>query len=160
MWFVMVLAGCQSVQVQSYSTPQFKPAAIDSYAWLPNGSVALGVVAENIVVLKESLRQSIDANLTQRGWQQLDPESADVLVRYVVGAEGRTKVLKTGVGQFGGNEVELPMKVRRTRSGKVAIDLIDGRTGLIVWRGVAGVTREGVPTHDELATSVDRKSVV
>jgi Domain of unknown function (DUF4136) len=156
LWSVMFLVGCQSAQVKSYSTPQFNPSSINSYAWLPNGSVALGVVAQNIGVLKATLQQSIDANLTQRGWQQVDPGSADVLVRYVVGAEGKTKVTKTGVGQYGGREVELPTEVRRTRSGKVAIDLIDAKTGLVVWRGVLGLTREGVPTHDELASSVSR----
>jgi uncharacterized protein DUF4136 len=155
-WFAIVSTGCQSAQVQSYSDPRFDPLAINSYAWLPNGSVALGVVPQNKAVLEQTLWQSIDENLAKRGWQQLDPGAADVLVRYVVGAEGRTKVTKTGVGQFAGRDVELPMEVRRMRSGKLAIDLIDAETGLVVWRGVTGVTRQGVPTYDEIRTSVAR----
>jgi hypothetical protein len=153
-WFAIVLTGCQSAQVQSYSDPRFDPTGIDSYAWLPNGSVALGVVPQNKAVLEQTLWQSIDENLAERGWQQLEPGAADVLVRYVVGAEGKTKVTKTGVGEVGGREVELPMEVRQMRSGKLAIDLIDAETGLVVWRGVTGLTRQGIPTYDEIRTSV------
>lgn len=155
-WFAIVSTGCQSAQVQSYSDPQFDPTGIESYAWLPNGSVALGVIPQNRAVLEQTLWQTIDDNLALRGWQQLDPGAADVLVRYVVGAEGKIKITKTGVGQFAGRKVEVPMEVREMRSGKLAIDLIDAETGLIVWRGVTGVTREGVPTYDEVAMSAAR----
>lgn len=153
---VMMAAGCQQAKVDSYSDPQFDPAAIDSYAWLPKGSIALGVVPQNLAVIEDTLRTSIDASLQQRGWSQQDPSAADVLVRFVVGAESTYEVEKTGISSVAGEQVEVPVEMKKMRSGRIAIDLIDARTQRIVWRGVTGATREGVPSQEQVAATIRR----
>ncbi len=153
---ILTATGCQQARVDSYSDPQFDPATIDSYAWLPNGSIALGVVPQNLAVIEDTLKASIDESLQNRGWSKQDPNAADVLVRFVVGAESKYEVKKTGISSVAGEQVEVPVEVKKMRSGRIAIDLIDSGTKRIVWRGVTGATREGVPSQDQIAATLRR----
>lgn len=152
----LMLIGCQRAEVDSFSDPAFDMHNVDSYAWLSNGSAVYGVVPQNQAVLKQTLKSSIDENLQARGWRPVSTEISDVLVRFVVGAESQYEVERTGVSNVAGQEVEVPIEVRKMRSGKLAIDLIDTGSGRIIWRGVTGVTREGVPDQDEVAKSIRR----
>jgi Domain of unknown function (DUF4136) len=151
-----MLIGCQQAKVKSYSDPGYDMHSVDSYAWLPNGSAVYGVVPQNQALLKQTLKLSIDENLQARGWRPVSAEISDVLVRFVVGAESQFEVERTGVSHVAGQESEVPVEVRKIRSGKFAIDLIDTGTGRIVWRGVTDATREGVPDKDELAKYLRR----
>ena len=153
---ILMATGCQQGHVDSYSDPQFDPATVNSYAWLPNGSLALGVVPQNQAVIEHTLQATIDQSLQARGWRLQDPNSADVLVRFVVGAESTYEVKKTGITNVAGEQVEVPVEMKKLRSGRIAIDLIDTPTRRIVWRGVTGGSQEGVPSQEQAADKVRR----
>lgn len=155
-FLLLSVSGCQQFAVESYSDPQFEPAKIETYAWLPNGSMALGVAPERLAVIQDTLESSINDGLQRKGWQLRDPQSADIWVRYVAGAESQYEVKSTGTSRVAGQEVEVPVEVKKMRSGRLAIDLIDSETGRIVWRGVSGATREGVGSQTPTADMVRR----
>ncbi len=151
----LATAGCKSIDVATYSEPYFNPKQVNTYAWMPNGSAAFGVRPNRLTFIETTIKNAVDKNLTGRGWQPVEPAKADVLIRFVIGAESSVEVERTGTTNYGGQPVEVPIEVKKLRSGKLAIDIIDNQQQLIVWRGVAGKTIQGDPDQNKVKTSLE-----
>jgi len=146
--------GCSSPQTRTWAEPSFDFADVRTYGWAAGASGTSGVLAGNRAALEQAARESINRELGARGWVMVDPVSADVQVRYLIGARDEAEVLETGVGMVAGERVEVPVHVKHVRAGELAIDLIDPAGTIIVWRGAARVTRERPMTPDEARAAV------
>ncbi len=151
----LATAGCRSIDVATYSEPYFNPKQVKTYAWMPNGSAAFGVQSNRLTFVETTIKNAVDTNLTGRGWQPVEPAKADVLLRFVMGAENSYEVKRSGTSNIAGQTVEVPLEYKKLRSGRLAIDIIDNQQQLIVWRGVAGKTVEGDPDQNKVKTSLE-----
>jgi len=146
---LLCLAGCQSVDVTSFEDPRFVDTPVQTYSWEPEGNLTQGVVRDNRVPLQQALRKALTQQLHDRGWTLVDPESADVWVRFMVGAKNQSEVVSPA-------SRNIPGQYRLVRTGAVAVDLIDPGSGIIRWRGVAQGTRKNVPKSSELQAIASR----
>lgn len=119
-----------------------------TYAWASQVSDRLepGLYFLNDLALKERIRNAVGYELDGRGYNYA-PKSADLLVNFRVFDQPTTIKGFTGYGTtyFGSTEVREPEDVTtfNVKPGSLIINLVDTKTGQVVWRGLAsGLTNK------------------
>lgn len=154
---LLVLTGCNTVEVRTFADPRFEIPQPAKYTWEIGGSRLQGVLPGNRAALQAGIQQAITRELYTHGWMLVDAASADVVVRYAVGAHNEQVVTQTVVGEssFGGTS-SVATQQHRVRAGEMAIDFVHPEAGVVMWRGVAEGTLENVPDPAEAAKIADR----
>jgi hypothetical protein len=168
------LVACASLEV---NTDFDKQADFDRYrrfAWIeppllepiaeeePVGDV----LAENSL-LDKRVRAAVDAGLGARGLERVDPERADLLVRYRVAIDEYLQQTGSTVGAGASYRhrytsvspafYDAYWTTRRIREGTLIVDLIDAESQQIVWRGwTVGRNPEGYFSEEQVSESVSR----
>ncbi|MEX2961706.1 DUF4136 domain-containing protein [Microbulbifer sp. TYP-18] len=79
-----LLAGCDTVQTQRIE-PRSAPEAFSTYAWGRSGLATVPEASAQLVELDETLRASVSALMSARGYQLIeDPTRADMVMDYQV----------------------------------------------------------------------------
>jgi hypothetical protein len=106
------------------------------------------------------IRAAVSTELSLKGWRELeDPDEADLIVSYGLGAEERTEIYSTpssgawhgrgyGYGAwYGGSNV----RSRQVTEGTLTLEFFERRTKQAAWVGWASkrIPRKGVENRDE-----------
>ncbi len=148
------LTGCESpggkVSVLAGSTP----LAGSTYAWAPVQSGGGDPRIDNDI-MRERIRTAIDTNLAAKGYMQVDPSKAKLLVSYHVGLQNKTDYSATSmgggpgmacgvrgcIGGYGWGMYGAPMDVDirsiNYTEGAVMLDLADAASGKLAWRATS-----------------------
>jgi len=136
----ITLAGCAAT-VRSYVDRRADFTQYRTYAWGPADTFTTGDPRlDNNAFFRDRLQQAADARLTARGFEQTDMESADLLLHYHVNVTQRIDVNELD-RQYGYCE---DCRASVYDAGTLTLDLIDVRTGRLVWRGWAERSIEGI----------------
>lgn len=171
---VGLLCACAGLEVNTDFDARADFSRYRRFAWLepPVRESASEELPANDVLAQNSLldkrvRASVDEGLAARGLERVEPEQADLLVRYRVAIDEYLQQTGSFVGT--GASYRHPSTVvspsfydaywttRRIRDGTLIIDLIDAQTQQIIWRGwTVGRNPDGYFSEEQVRESVSR----
>ncbi|MFL5279067.1 MAG: DUF4136 domain-containing protein [Myxococcales bacterium] len=142
--FGIALAACSSVKVQTEYDKAANYKGYKTYAWLPRPPGPEQAEAARDPRIREAVIRGIDGGLASKGLVRTDPDkNPDLLVAVHGWAVNRIDVQTYGYGYgavpygFYPTLATTTVDVHQYRDGTLLIDLIDGPTKQLVWRGTA-----------------------
>ncbi len=147
----VLLGGCASMAIQADQDPAVSLDSYGTYAW-SSLQRAPGDVRVT-PALRGQIRDDIDRHLADKGYVRVNTE-ADFSVIYQVTIEGET-IVQTLDYYTGSNWKENYLagpSQRRYEEGTLIIDILDGESGRLIWRGTATAeVRQRVSIEDRSA---------
>lgn len=165
------LSACSSYNYYAVSNKKLTPA-YKSFAWLPEGKSKASKVYDNDVAT-DRIVEATSSALEQRGFT-LDQKNPDLLIKYTASVNTSTKEYNEPVyynpaprvvprvGYLRGRAyyyydyvnpypvyVGSELRRKKVKEGSLMIDLIDRKTGKVIWRGWA----EGEVNNPEQAVN-------
>lgn len=148
------LAGCATAKVTTEFNPKADFRAYKSYAWVTSAPGPEQAPAIRNPAVLALVHQAIDRELANRGMQRVETGQPDLLVAVHGMAKDRIEVQTYGYayaaspyGYYGGpmmgpypGPVAMGGTVQQYRDGTLILDLVDGKTRELVWRGTASDT--------------------
>ena len=152
----LAMAGCESpggkVSVLSGQTP----IAGSTYAWAPDAQPGAGDPRVDNDIIRERITTAVDTNLAAKGYRQVSPAQAKVLVAYHIGLQNKTDYSATSMGAPGGGvacgrrgcvggygwgmygaPVDVDVRAINYTEGALMLDLIDSASGKLAWRATS-----------------------
>jgi len=127
-------AGCASLNIGSYLAGGVDLHQYRTYAWAPSSSRATGDPRlDRNRFVEERIREQIETGLNRHGFQPADSVSPDLVVRYqlIVSQALDAGELRNAYGFCD----EFERRPCVYDAGTLLIDLVDGRTDALLWRG-------------------------
>jgi hypothetical protein len=141
----VVLSGCAAT-VRSYVDRTAQFAEYRTYAWAPPDRFTTGDPRlDNNTFFRDRLQTAADTQFAARGFEQAEMEGADLLLHYHVNVTQRIDVNEADQ-KYGYCD---DCRAEVYDAGTLTLDLIDARTGRLVWRGWADRSIEGVLDQQE-----------
>ena len=141
---LLVSTACASLAVRSYQVRGFEPRKYHTYAWAtvdmqPTGDARL----DNNRFFDERVRRAVDAELARSGFEpQTRADRADLLVHYHASMTEQIDVSHVDGDYSVAHREETSVTV--FEAGTLLVDLVDAQTNVLVWRGWAEGSFEGV----------------
>ena len=156
---VLALAGCASLQVQTDYDDLASLTQLRTYNWInssvydaPNGDGDNEYVtsdpAVNSPLVDQRIRRAIDAELTRRGYVKVTSGTPDFRVAYSVATEKSTDYY--GSTYYGGYSPYYGSYARNYLEGVLVVDVVDGHTNQVIWRGWASDLLDDDPSPKEV----------
>jgi hypothetical protein len=138
---LLALCAACATPVRTDYDPSFDFSGYRTWAWLPQERERTGNPRLDSALLRERILRAVEAELTARGYQKVDPERADFLVGYHVTLE--QKLDSYTIDRFygyspywGGGVVYAPETVVEAyEEGTLILDVVDPHAQKLVWRG-------------------------
>ena len=148
------LVGCESPGGKVSVLTGQTPLTGATYAWAP-AQAGSGDPRVDNDIMRERIRTAIDTNLAAKGYSQVDPAKAKLLVSYHVGLRSGTDYSATSmggprgvacgvrgcIGGYGWGMYGAPMDVDirsvNYTEGAVMLDLVDAASGKLAWRATS-----------------------
>ncbi len=144
---VLLLASCSRqannvVTIDAERKPDTDFSKYKTFTWASQVDSKLdpGFYFLNDLELKERIRMAVSNELEGRGYK-MDRQSPDLMVNFRV-FDKPTKIETNsdyGDGYYGNGEVNSAdgMKVIDVKAGSIILNLVDKKSGQVVWRGLA-----------------------
>ncbi|MGB0895050.1 MAG: DUF4136 domain-containing protein [Parashewanella sp.] len=140
---LLSLTACSSIKGNWDYDPQTNFAQFKTYAWIVKAKDAEGYHRDGL--MEQRIHQAVDSQLAAKGIALVDNKSADLLVNYFTKVDNKIDV-DTFNSSFGyrpyygpnwwwGGSTQTQTQVREYQVGTLFIDLVDNKTGKLVWRG-------------------------
>ena len=143
----VLLGGCAAnMAIQSEGDPAVSFDSYGTYAWSATERAPRDVRVTQ--ALRDQIREDIDRHLGDKGYVRVTT-GADFSVTYQVTIEGET-ITQTLDYYTGSNwkQTLAGPTTRRYEEGMLIIDIVDGESDRLVWRGTATAeVREGTSTE-------------
>jgi hypothetical protein len=147
----VIAAGCAPIHLNSYAAPGIA-FHFRTYAWAAEDSVPTGDPRlDNNRFFSERVRDSVDRELAERGFEKTGAGTPDLLLHY-----------HASITQ----EIEIAAKTDRFEhclncgtsvydAGTLIIDLVDTHTSRLVWRGWAEKIHPVIDNQDWMEETID-----
>jgi len=159
----VLISGCSSVMVKRDYDPSVDFSAWTTYAWQHEQQPKTGRARVDNDLLDRRIRAAVDAELAAKGFSTVDKADAHFTVAYFVEYKqrlsGNTWVF--GVGSWfhdGYGSVGYNTAITEYDEAWLTIDLLDGRTSKMLWRGV-GVRSTYEDSDPATVTEIVNKAV-
>lgn len=149
------LAACESPGGKVSVLTGQTPLTGSTYAWSPVQPGSGDPRVDNDI-MRERIRTAIDTNLAAKGYSQVDPSKAKLLVAYHVGLRAGTDYSATSMGPPGGGMAcgvrgciggygwgmygaprDVDIRSISYTEGAVMLDLVDAASGKLAWRATS-----------------------
>ncbi len=164
---VVLLAGCASLQVRTDYDTDASFAQLRTYSWITSPGPGEGDPVVNSPLLERHIEGTADSILTSMGYKRIDGGTPDFRVTARVDADRKTAVRSYGYSSGYGYGPYYPRGFGRSRfglgryygytgfglgryglyggepyvdeylEGTLVLDIVDGRSGHLLWRGWA-----------------------
>ena len=149
-------AGCASVQLNSYAARNADFAAYRTYTWAASDRLITGDPRlDNNPFFRHTLQSSVERRLNTKGLEKRETGTADLNVHFHASVSQQLDVgaYDREFGPCDAAECE-PFVFDE---GTIVIDLVDARTGNLVWRGWTKERIDGViDNQDRLEERVEK----
>jgi hypothetical protein len=136
----IALAGC-AVAVRSYVDRRADFSQYRTYAWGAADTFTTGDPRlDNNTFFRDRLQKAADARFAARGFEQTELESADLVLHYHMNVTQRIDVNQMDQ-QYGYCD---DCRAEVYDAGTLTLDLVETRTGRLVWRGWSERSLSGV----------------
>ena len=152
----LALSGCESPGGKVSVLQGQTPIAGSTYAWAPDAQPGSGDARVDNDIIRERIRTAIDTNLAAKGYRQVPPGQARVLVAYHIGLQNRTDYSASSMGAPGGGvacgrrgciggygwgmygaPMDVGLRSINYVEGALMLDLIDTASGKLAWRATS-----------------------
>jgi len=143
----LLLAGCASVRVSTDYDRTFDFTAYRTFSWDPASAKDRSGPDAPPTLVQRRIRGAADDELLAKGYVRTNPAAADFLLAYHGGVRHKVDVTRTRYGRHGRWTA---VRVDPYQEGTLVLDIIDGPTHELVWRGVgiAVVGKSRTPDAD------------
>lgn len=139
-WVLLILSGCSGPDIRSESSPGVRLANYKTYDWVSEKQLEQpnDFSKKRDDVLDSQIKSQVDAYLSKQGLVR-DPYNPQLKVSYTVRSTRESEVEpgyypEPFYSYWGEEPVE---RIVEKNKGSVDLDLVDGKNGKLVWRGVA-----------------------
>ncbi len=158
-----ILAGCSSIEVKTDYDPDVDFSKYKTYAWVGENGVMEGSELGDYPLVAKRVKESIDRDLKQRGFQLVDDvEKADFAIVIHAGKQEKMQVTNYGGyygyyqydpwwGPYGGYT-----DVSYYTEGTLVIDFVDVKTKELAWRGLGTKIVRNYSSPEEAQKGVDK----
>jgi len=157
---LLALVACASARVSQDYDSATDFAVYRSYDWFPGERPASGNVHLDSPLVDQRVRNAVDRTLAARGYAKLEDEPADFQVNFYFSVE--TKLTSSGMdyrvgtyGRHGGVSVGGGDRLREVDEATLVIDILDARSGDLVWRGTRSRRLKIGDTPEETTRIID-----
>ena len=152
----LMLAGCESPGGQVSVLSGQAPLAGSTYAWAPDAQPGSGDPRVDNDIIRERIKIAVDTNLAAKGYSQVAPGQAKLLVAYHIGLQNKTDYSATSMGAPGGGmacgrrgciggygwgmygaPMDVDVRSINYTEGAVMLDLVDAASGKLAWRATS-----------------------
>ena len=153
-----VLAGCATMRVGSHVERGLDFSQYRTFDWGPRDKLPVGDPRlEKDPVFRDQVEGAIEKQIAARGFERsAASETPDVRIHYHASIDTRFDVREEN---YSGNctvDDVCPGRVIEYEAGTLVVDIIDERTGRLIWRGWAQDSVEGVlGNRDRLRRKID-----
>ena len=139
-WILLILSGCSGPDIRSESSPGISLANYKSFDWVSEKHLEQpdDFSKKRDDVLDAQIKNQVDAYLTRQGLVR-DKENPQLKVAYTVRSTRESEVEpgyypEPFYSYWGEEPVE---RIVEKNKGSVDLDLMDAKSGRLLWRGVA-----------------------
>jgi Domain of unknown function (DUF4136) len=130
----LISCGCALRDVHSFAERGFDPARYHTYRWAPADDRATGDPRlDDNPFFQRSVQTAVESELAKRGFEKTTSETADLVIDYY--AHVTQRVERAGADLVYRSCTDCPPYVYD--AGSLMIDLVEGRTRALLWRGWA-----------------------
>ena len=150
------LASCAPVRVNSYAAPTFDLRSYRTYAW---DGAELGQTGDprldNNGLFRERVQRAADAQMAFRGYEKVSGGTPDLMLH--IHASVRQRIDSAELDPVSGACTREECRSYVYDEGTILIDIVDGRTRALIWRGWAERSLDGiVDDQDWMNQTIDR----
>jgi hypothetical protein len=134
---VLALVGCSSTRVRSDFDERSSFTSLRTYTWIDQPVRTARNPALNNPLLTEHVQNAVDGQLASQGFRRLDSGAPDFKIAYHVVADEKTEV--TVQDSYYGRRYGhgLDYYTQEYVKGTLILDIYDGTTNKLIWRGWA-----------------------
>jgi len=143
-------SGCAPIHVHAYAE-RGTALTYRTYAWAPDDAVATGDPRlDNNRFFSDQVRASVDRELAARGLEKIMSAPSDLLVHFHATITQEMEIASS-------NRFEHCYNCRDMiyDAGTLVIDLVDGRTSRLVWRGWVEKLNPVIDNQDWMEETID-----
>ena len=161
--FALVLTGslgaCSGMKITTDYNPETAPnfSAYQTYAWLPQPIRRDPRVYNSIT--EDQVRRAVDNSLSASGFRKSTSGTPDFLVAWQAAIEDKVDVTMVngyyGYGYRGWGAWGAEPTVQAYDEGTLIVDVVDGESRELVWRGVAQAKVSQDPSPDQRGRKIN-----
>ena len=144
---------CSQIAVTSDYDPATNFATYKTYDWIPTPQRPGGDPRLETPFLATRIREAVNAQMEARGYRKRESEPPDLLIAYHVAIQGKLDISTVpasyGYGYRGARAGVATTTVRPYEEGTLVLDMIDGPTRQLIWRGAAQAEVKESATPEE-----------
>ena len=151
---------CASNVSQDYD-PEIDFSRYRTFDWSVGDVVPTGSVELDNPLLHKRIRKAVERTFVEKGFVHVEDTRPDFFISFHLAVERRlsSSGVRTsigGYGRHGGISVGGGETLREIEEGTLAVDVLDGRTHELSWRGVGRRRLRGGGTPEESTRAVNR----
>jgi hypothetical protein len=158
---VLALSACSTLKSTSDFDPSVSFEQYKTYSWVEKKNEDAGYHLDGL--MDQRVRAAVETQLSQKGISKANKQNADLLVNYITKVDKKINI-DTFNSNFGynpyygprwgfGGSIHSETTVREYDVGTLMVDLVDNKTGKLIWRGtVADTVREQSTPEDRINT--------
>ena len=156
---VFFFAGCSSTSVRSDFDERSNFTGLRTYMWIDQSVQTARNPAFNNPLLTEHIQNAVDGQLAGEGFRRLTAGAPDFRIAYHIVADEKTEIT-TQDGFYGSRRYGHGLDYYTTEfvEGTLILDIFDGETDKLIWRGWATKALDDDP-HPEKVQMYVRDAV-
>jgi len=145
--YLSAMAACVNTSVTIDYDPETNFSTIKSFAWQDKIQPQTGDHKIDNEIVDKQIRSAVDSGLIAKGLTQVPASQAEILVSYQIAinpklrdqnVSGAIGLSKSSGGSNVGLSLGIPLAHSNYDEGTTILDIIEVKSNLIIWRGVAG----------------------
>ena len=152
---VMALSACSSMKTSSDYDPKVDFSEVKTYAWIERKTQETVYHLDGL--MDQRVRSAVDRQLQLKGLTKVTANSADVLVNYLTKIDKKINVDSFNssfgyhpyYGSAWGSGMVVQTRVREYEVGTLILDLVDRKSGQLIWRGSVADTLRNKSTPEQ-----------
>jgi hypothetical protein len=161
---VLALSACSTLKSTSDFDPSVSFEQYKTYSWVEKKNDDAGYHLDGL--MDQRVRAAVETQLSQKGISKADKQNADLLVNYITKVDKKINI-DTFNSNFGynpyygprwgfGGSIHSETTVREYDVGTLMVDLVDNKTGKLIWRGTVADTVREQSTPEERINTINQ----
>ncbi|MBB1364678.1 MULTISPECIES: DUF4136 domain-containing protein [unclassified Shewanella] len=161
---VLALSACSTLKSTSDFDPSVSFEQYKTYSWVEKKNEDAGYHLDGL--MDQRVRAAVETQLSQKGISKADKQNADLLVNYITKVDKKINI-DTFNSNFGynpyygprwgfGGSLHSETTVREYDVGTLMVDLVDNKTGKLIWRGTVADTVREQSTPEERINTINQ----
>lgn len=159
----LLITGCSTLSVNSDYNPEYNYSQIKSYAWLKGEKPSEDARINNTLIINR-VKNAISTEMAERGLKETESGTPDIYVNWLGGI--KDKIRQETINQYygpmwygypyGGYWPSYSQTYNvEYQEGTLIIDILDGKTKALIWRGTGQDYVDENKTPEEITSAIN-----